>query len=102
MICGKLEPDPDDALSATNPVVLLEVSSSSTADYDRNDKLLDYQRIPSVRYVVQVAHDAEQIDVWTLGDGGCSKATSRTGERAELSALECSLDVSDVYRDPLK
>lgn len=102
VICGKLETDPDDALSATNPVVLIEVLSPSTADYDRNDKLLDYQRIPSVRHVVQVAHDAEQIDVWTLGEGGWSKATARAGERAPLSAIECWLDVSEVYRDPLK
>jgi len=101
VFCGSVESDSEDALSATNPVVLVEVLSPSTAEYDRTDKLEDYQRIPSVRHVVHVAHDAERIHVWTrTGDEWSMKSWS-AGERAELPAVQCLLDVSEIYRDPL-
>jgi Uma2 family endonuclease len=101
VIGGKPDTDPEDALSATNPVVLVEVLSPSTADYDRTDKLRDYQQIPSVRHVVHVAHDVQQIEVWSRTNDGWSKTACGAGDVAHLSAIGCSLDVSDVYRDPL-
>jgi Uma2 family endonuclease len=101
VFCGSIESDPDDALSAVNPVVLVEVLSPSTAEYDRTDKLEDYRRIPSLRHVVQVAHDAERVDVWTRDDATWNVTTYGSGQHAELAAVECSLDVAEVLRDPL-
>jgi len=55
--------DPDDAEPSSNPAVLVEVLSPSTADYDRTDKLAGYQRIPSAQHLVHVEHDERRIDV---------------------------------------
>jgi Uma2 family endonuclease len=101
VFCTRVESDPEDALSATNPVVLVEVLIPSTAEYDVTDKLDDYRRIPSLRHVVHVVHDSERIEVWTRDEASWRKNSYDRGEHAELSAIDCSLDVSAVCRDPL-
>jgi Uma2 family endonuclease len=101
VVCGKLEPDPEDGLSISNPAVLFEVLSPSTAEYDRTDKLADYRRIPSLRHIVHVFHDELRIDVWTRDEKDWAVATYRAGESASLTAVGCTLDVSEIYRDPL-
>jgi Uma2 family endonuclease len=101
VFCDSVTTDPEDPLSATNPVVLVEVLSPSTAEYDRTDKLDDYQRIPSLRHVVHVAHDAARLDVWTRTGETWDAKSYVSDERAELSAIDSSLDVSEVVRDPL-
>jgi Uma2 family endonuclease len=101
VICGRLEVDPEDALSATNPTVLVEVLSESTAEYDRTDKLADYQSIPSLRHVVHVAHDTPRIDLWTRTDDGWRATTWSEGDQVPLDEIECRLDVSSIVRDPL-
>src|SRR5690242_3420653 len=99
--CGSLQTDPEDKLSLANPTVLVEVLSPSTAAYDLTDKLADYQRIPSLRHVVHVFHDQARIDVWTRVENQWTSTTHRSGESAVLAAIGCTLDVTEVYRDPL-
>lgn len=101
VVCDRLEVDPEDGLSMLNPSVLVEVLSPSTADYDRSDKLNDYQRIPSVRHIVHVNHDVARVDVFTRESNGWRTASYGPGERAKLEAVGCELDVSELYRDPL-
>jgi len=101
VICGQLETDREDNLSAVNPTVLVEVLSPSTAEYDVTDKLDDYRQIPSLEHVVHVAHDAERIDVFTRGGSSWTKKSYAKGQRAELGGIDCSLDVDDVFRNPL-
>jgi Uma2 family endonuclease len=101
VVCGTLQADPEDALSIGNPAVLVEVLSPSTAEYDRTDKLADYQRIPSLRHVVHVFHDEQRIDVWTRHETDWTCSTHRPGEAAPLATVGCTLDVTELYRDPL-
>jgi Uma2 family endonuclease len=101
VVCNKLELDPADANTATNPAVAVEILSPSTEQYDREAKLRQYQTIPSVQHVVLVAHDERRIDVWSRHGDDWSVTTARQGEQANLPGIGCTLDVDDVYRDPL-
>ncbi len=49
------------AIQIANPVVLFEVLSLSTRNYDRSVKLENYQTIPSLLYYVMI--DSEQLRV---------------------------------------
>lgn len=101
VICGRRELDPDDRNTVTNPVLLVEVLSPSTADYDRGEKLRHYQRIASLREVVLVAHDERLLEVWQRGDGGAwSRRELRHGV-LELTSVPCVLAIDEVYRDEL-
>ena len=102
VVCGRLDVDPDDELSMTNPVVLVEVLSPSTEEFDRTEKLADYQRMPSLSHIVHVAHDAQRIDVWSRRNGHWELDSFGAGEKAALPAIDCALDVTAVFRDPLR
>ena len=64
VICGPLQRDPEDRNTATNPTVLVEVLSPSTAGYDRGEKLDHYLRIPTLQEVVLVDHRRAHVDVY--------------------------------------
>ena len=83
-MCNKLERDPEDANTATNPAVVVEILSPSTEQYDRGEKLRHYQQISSLSHVVLVAHDEKRIDVWSRSEHGWSFASATSGERAAL------------------
>ncbi len=101
VVCGRAELDPVDRNTITNPVVVVEVLSPGTAEYDRGEKLAQYQRIPSLREVVLVAHDERLIEIWRREEGGAwIRSEARSGS-IRIASIDCTLDVADVYRDEL-
>src|ERR1051325_2568092 len=102
VVCEYLERDPQDDLSMTNPSVLVEVLSPSTEQYDRTDKLLEYQTIPSLKHTVHVAHADRRVDFWTRNDRGWLVESVRETGIAPLAAIGCELDIAALYRDPLE
>lgn len=103
VICGRAELDPDDSKGHTvvNPTLLVEVLSPSTENYDRGEKLAHYKRIPSLREVMLVAHDDRRVDLWRRTESGWMQLVFRDGDRIELTSLDCTLPLRDVYFDPL-
>jgi Uma2 family endonuclease len=101
VVCGELARDAESAVTVTNPTVVVEVLSPSTAEYDSGEKLRQYQTIPSLRHIVLVAHDAPGIVVYTRDEGGWQRRAAAAGEQAELPAISCSLAVDAIFRDPL-
>jgi hypothetical protein len=62
VICGPLQqhpPSPD--ATALNPLILLEVTSDSSEEYDTNGKLEAYKTIPTLREVLLVSHRERRI-----------------------------------------
>ena len=103
VVCGRTQRAVDDPLAVTNPVVLVEVTSASTEDYDRGEKLRHYQSLPSVREVLIVSHARPELTVHereTAGAWTVRHATS--GGILELVSLGPRLAVDDVYRDGLE
>jgi Uma2 family endonuclease len=102
VVCGRAERDVEDPQALVNPILLVEVTSPSTDEYDRGEKLDQYQKIPALREVVFVAHDGARVDVVRRGDdGGWVRVRARAGESVVLQSLGCELAVDDIYRDPL-
>jgi Uma2 family endonuclease len=99
VICGPIERDAEDANTATNPTVIVEVLSDSSEAYDRGDKFAHYRQIVSLQTYVLVSQHEPRIeiyrrnadDTWTLGE-------ARPGGDATLPGL-CSIPVSAVYAD---
>lgn len=101
VVCGSLERASDSALTITNPTVVVEVLSPGTRDYDRGEKLEQYQRIPSIRHIVLVELEPSGITVVTREEQGFSTTVATSGQQAALPAIECELDVDSILRDPL-
>ena len=105
VICDRLELDPEDPKghTAINPRVLVEVLSPSTEDYDRGEKLGHYKQIPALAEIVLVAHDCREVEVVRReADGSWSRSIARDGDIAVLTSIGCSLQVREIYQDPLR
>lgn len=64
VICGDLEQHgPSPTATAVNPVVLVEVTSDSSEEYDTGMKFEHYRTIPSLREYVVVSHRERRIVV---------------------------------------
>ena len=101
VVCRPVELDPADRHTVTNPTLLVEVLRSSSAEYDRGEKLAHDQRIPALREVVLVAHEERLLEVWRWGDGGAwTRSEVRSGNLV-LSSVPCTLAIDEVYRDEL-
>lgn len=97
VVGGALEHDPESATTITNPTVVVEVTSPSTEDYDRGEKLEHYRQIPSLRECVLVAHDRRRIEVWQrVAGSGWSHRVAEAGE-VEIASIGCRLDLEALY-----
>ena len=100
VVFGSTVRDPDKKTNVTNPRVLVEVTSDGTEDYDRGEKLANYEQIPSLEAVVIVSHREPRIEVWSreLGAESWQRSEVRAGAEARLPALACSLNVDAVWQ----
>lgn len=102
VVCGKAELDVEDPLAVTNPIVLVEVLSPSTATYDQGEKLSHYKRISSLREVVFVDADRARLVVVRREDEGWTRHEAVAPGSVELESIGCTLDVGEILRDPLE
>ncbi len=98
VVCGPYETDPESPTTVTNPRVVVEITSSSTEQYDRGEKLANYKQVPSLAAVVLVSHRERLVEVIERGDDGVwRRSEARRGARLRLSALACDLVVDEIY-----
>jgi Uma2 family endonuclease len=103
VVCGRTTRAADDPIAVTNPCVLVEVTSNSTEDYDRGEKLKHYKSLTTVREILIVSHRQAQITVHRRdSDGGWSTAEGKSGESVQLSSVAATFAVDDVYRGGLE
>lgn len=97
VVCGEAESARIDANATTNPTVLVEVTSASTEDYDRGDKLSHYKQIPSLRAVLFVSYKTPSVTVVERASNGWSEREIRSGETITLSLPTASIPVDSIY-----
>jgi Uma2 family endonuclease len=88
VVCGETRRADDDRIAVTNPILLIEVTSNSSEDYDRGEKLRHYQAISTLREVL-------------IMRGRRLPRSSSTDRRLRASTGK-NLLVDDIYRDGLE
>jgi Uma2 family endonuclease len=68
--CPPIQVDPTDRFAILNPVLIVEILSKSTEEYDRNDKRAHYRRIPSLRDYILVSQNEQRIEHYRRSDDG--------------------------------
>lgn len=97
VVCGQRQTSRIDANALVNPILLVEVTSRSTVDYDRGEKLLHYQRLPSVKAVLFISHQERRITVVERSGPHWVTRDARAGERVILTDPACDFAVDEVY-----
>lgn len=97
VVYGEAVSSPKDRNALTNPIVLVEVTSRSTEDYDRGEKLRNYQQLEALQAVLIVSHRAREVTVVRRDGGGWAEEIFRAGETIELSVPQCAVSINELY-----
>ena len=102
VICGDLEESDQYQEAVTNPIVIVEVLSKSTADYDRGDKFYFYRQLPSLQEyllieqekpVAELYYKKPQTDLWQIS------RFEGLDQQIILQSLQISVKMADLYYD---
>jgi Uma2 family endonuclease len=98
VVCGRPQYKDEQIDNLLNPRVIVEVLSSSTEAYDRGDKFTNYRTIPSLTHYIMASQEKPFVEVYTRQDDGSWKLREYgAGTLIELSALDCSIRVDQIY-----
>jgi Uma2 family endonuclease len=97
VVCGERTTSARDPMAVVNPTLLIEVTSRSTEDYDRGEKLSHYKQIPSLKAVLFVSHRSPCLTVVKRTEAGWQQQEFRGSEHAEIPELELELSVDELY-----
>lgn len=101
VICGPLQQhEASPTATALNPVILVEVTSDSSEDYDAGAKLEYYRTIPTLREYVIVSHRERRITVHGRAVGGAWETHIATkDETVDVPSLGVTLSANELYRN---
>lgn len=102
VVCGAFEKSRESKDAVTNPILIVEVLSKSTSEYDRGDKFYFYRQIPSLqeyvlieqnRYVVEVYYKKERNDLWRIS------RYEGLDEMISIQSLNIEIEMKELYFD---
>ncbi len=92
--------DREQTLVQSEPTLVIEVLSESTARYDQVTNFEAYRQLPSLREYVLVAQDAARVLVYRRGEGvEWIVHPYAAGETVALPSLELAIPIDLIYED---
>ena len=83
--------------ATTNPSILIEVISNSTANIDRGDKLRCYRSLKSLKQYILVEQDFKNIEIYESDEKGRWVAKIYEEEEDVLKMGDCEIAINDIY-----
>ena len=99
VVCGEPEFANEDVDTLLNPVLLIEVLSESTEDYDRGMKFKQYRQLPSLKEYLVVSQTEPLIEHFVRrGDTYWELSEVRGLEqKLSLASVGCDLQFKEVF-----
>ncbi len=98
VICGEPEASKIDRNAITNPMVIVEVLSPSTAAEDRGDKWAAYQQIRTLQHYVLVSQDDKRVEVFTRDGEGWRYERKQGRGAVKLAKVKATLSIDALYK----
>jgi Uma2 family endonuclease len=101
VVCGKTEVYPINPRAIKNPILIVEVVSGSTGNYDRGEKFALYRQIPTFQEYVLIEQDKPQIAVYLKLEENVWKMTTYLGldKLVRFESIDVELPMSEIYLD---
>ncbi len=99
IVCGQPQFEDEQEDNLLNPVVIIEVLSPSTEDFDRGEKFLVYQRIPSLSEYLLVAQDKMCVEHFIRQPDGrwVKREYTHPEQVVHLESVDADLPMQTVY-----
>ena len=97
--CGPIFNNEANPSSLTNPLLIVEVTSASTAERDHYDKFTLYRQIDSLRQYLMLSSEEVHAELYTLDELGRWIFTETRDLNAvlDLSSIGCRVPLVEVY-----
>jgi Uma2 family endonuclease len=92
------EPGDDDSHVVHNPKLVIEVLAETTSRIDRSDKLINYQRIPTVEEIVLIEQDWPEILVFRRSERWKRNLYTRFETVIRLSSIGYAAPLAAFYQ----
>jgi Uma2 family endonuclease len=94
------EENPEDAYFRNQPILVIEVTSPSTGNIDRREKLLFYQKMPSVQEYVIVDQHRMNVEVHRRQPNGgwITYYFNEPSDEVEFQSVDLTLPIAEIYR----
>jgi Uma2 family endonuclease len=99
VVCAEPQFADDQKDTLLNPVLVIEVLSESTGDYDRGRKFQHYRTLPSLKEYLTIAQDEPHVEHWVRQPDNHWVLFEYNGiaETLQLSCVGCDLPLAEVY-----
>lgn len=93
----KCDPDDNDELVKEKPILIVEVLSESTKNFDRGNKLENYLKIPTLKEYVLVRQ--KEIEVWIYRRTGrkWEMEILKNNDELHFISIDLKIPVKDLY-----
>jgi Uma2 family endonuclease len=100
IVCGEPKFLDETFDTLVNPIILIEVLSSTTEKEDRGKKLLEYRQIESLQEYLLISQESPQIERYLRqkGNDWLYSEVSGLESKITLPSIEATLALSDVYK----
>ena len=99
VICGEPQFTDDNFDVLTNPIVLVEVLSESTKNYDRGEKFKLYRDLPSLQDYILIATDSPLVEIFSKKEAQVWELHiyQSLTELISIAALEVEILMQELY-----
>jgi Uma2 family endonuclease len=98
VVCSPVNPE---SLYQTEPVLLVEVLSSSTQSKDRLEKLVAYQSIPTVKEYALVSQDKVSVDIYRRKGDSWELESLSYGDTVNFASIDLTIGAEAIYEQVL-
>jgi len=99
VICGKPEYGENRTDMVKNPILIIEVLSPSTENFDRGKKFQKYRTIPSFKEYVLISQKQAKVEVWYKEEVDLWRISHAYGLEGvvEFRSIDCEIFLADIY-----
>src|SRR4051794_6944195 len=99
IVCGKTETRNNDNWNILNPIIIIEILSASTKNYDRGDKFKLYRDIPSLKEYILADSESISIEAFFINNNNHWELREYRDIADELwiDNIQLSIPLKDVY-----
>ncbi len=99
IICGEPITLKDDDWNALNPIIIIEVLSPSTKNYDRGDKFKLYRDIYTLKEYILIDSESISVEAFHVNEHGNweLKEYKNIDEALHLKTIQISLELKEIY-----
>lgn len=99
IVCGKAETKNDDNFNLLNPIVIIEVLSKSTRDYDMGGKFALFRDIISLKEYILVDSESLNVYAFRINEGGHWELQEykQIEDVLPIKVLDLTIPIVEIY-----